>query len=421
MPSAEWYYASGGNRYGPLSPAELKQLAQQGRLKPTDLVWRSGMHDWLPAARVQGLFISAAAAVPVVESEQEPSPVPGSMTGEAEQDGLVPGTTTVPPLFPPAIDAVSKPPSHLFDLLLAALRARFSVEFVDLSCRIFPAIGYYALYAAAGIVVVFSLAVGLLIHNGNATLVGLGAALVLLAFQYTSRRIFEAMARLEQRSRERISSTAVLDCLALAGMIAGLLSLITFTVIGVETQQWTLLLSAIASFVLAQFAAVVTLNPAAVGLKVVGHTTAGEEALGLATFLVRLPGRMAPVAFGVMVSWATILLLASCATILASSDQPSGGGDLLSGLLDDPALRTSLPELGMWNNSVSQMLGLGAAALVYRALRLLFLAAAIPPLCYVAVLTGELLIDLSRALLRVGAESAGKGEEQTAGGEPSAR
>jgi len=56
MPPIEWFYAQAGRQKGPVPPAEIKRLADAGELKPNDLVWREGMPQWAPAARVQGLF-----------------------------------------------------------------------------------------------------------------------------------------------------------------------------------------------------------------------------------------------------------------------------------------------------------------------------------------------------------------------------
>lgn len=55
MPT-EWYYAKDGQQYGPVSSRELKQLADQGMLLATDVVWKDGMPDWRPAGEVQGLI-----------------------------------------------------------------------------------------------------------------------------------------------------------------------------------------------------------------------------------------------------------------------------------------------------------------------------------------------------------------------------
>lgn len=56
--SANWYYTKNKEREGPVTPAQLKQLASKGWLAPDDLVWKEGMPNWLPARKVRGLFES---------------------------------------------------------------------------------------------------------------------------------------------------------------------------------------------------------------------------------------------------------------------------------------------------------------------------------------------------------------------------
>ena len=53
--SAEWYYAKGGTRYGPVSMDQLKELAARGKLGPDDLVWREGLETWVRARTIPDL------------------------------------------------------------------------------------------------------------------------------------------------------------------------------------------------------------------------------------------------------------------------------------------------------------------------------------------------------------------------------
>jgi hypothetical protein len=53
----EWHYTINGQPAAvPVNAAQLKQLAESGQLKPTDLVWQEGMLEWAPAGSVKGLF-----------------------------------------------------------------------------------------------------------------------------------------------------------------------------------------------------------------------------------------------------------------------------------------------------------------------------------------------------------------------------
>ncbi len=54
---AQWYIARDGKQHGPLTDVEMKTFVGHNYLRPTDLIWKPGMPDWLPAPQVfAGLF-----------------------------------------------------------------------------------------------------------------------------------------------------------------------------------------------------------------------------------------------------------------------------------------------------------------------------------------------------------------------------
>jgi hypothetical protein len=69
--NADWFYSVGDTRQGPVTEADLKRLAAEGRLKPTDLVWKDGMADWVEARTVPALF--PARGQPARDADDRPS------------------------------------------------------------------------------------------------------------------------------------------------------------------------------------------------------------------------------------------------------------------------------------------------------------------------------------------------------------
>ena len=59
-----WYYSKNGTQLGPVAEEELRGKIASGEIAPTDLVWKEGMSDWLPAANVPGLAVAASHAGP---------------------------------------------------------------------------------------------------------------------------------------------------------------------------------------------------------------------------------------------------------------------------------------------------------------------------------------------------------------------
>jgi uncharacterized membrane protein YhaH (DUF805 family) len=53
----QWFFSTGGERYGPVGFDYLLDLAKSGRLDPrNDLVWTTTLGDWEAAGDVEGLF-----------------------------------------------------------------------------------------------------------------------------------------------------------------------------------------------------------------------------------------------------------------------------------------------------------------------------------------------------------------------------
>ena len=61
----------------------MKQLASSGQLKPSDLVWQTGMTSWKPASGVEGLVFPPP-------TEDEPPPIPPEDTANLESPPPVP-------------------------------------------------------------------------------------------------------------------------------------------------------------------------------------------------------------------------------------------------------------------------------------------------------------------------------------------
>jgi len=85
-----WFYTRGGKQMDPVSTPELKQLASRGLLKPTDMVWKEGMPQWVRASSAMGLFddqprAGSGAGRPGVESSRRSGP---QQRGVDRDDGM---------------------------------------------------------------------------------------------------------------------------------------------------------------------------------------------------------------------------------------------------------------------------------------------------------------------------------------------
>ena len=70
---AKWFCVIDGKQVGPIEPAQLKQLADEGNLNPQHKIRREDMPQWTEARQVKGLFANAdphAASAVVTASER---------------------------------------------------------------------------------------------------------------------------------------------------------------------------------------------------------------------------------------------------------------------------------------------------------------------------------------------------------------
>ena len=57
-----WYYTNNGVQVGPVAIEEIKAMLADGRIKPSDMVWKEGMENWLPVSQVPELNVAAPPA-----------------------------------------------------------------------------------------------------------------------------------------------------------------------------------------------------------------------------------------------------------------------------------------------------------------------------------------------------------------------
>ena len=137
----QWYWMQGGQKRGPVEDAGLRQLAAKGQLKPTDMIWREGLPNWVPAGNVKGLFppqtqtpattvppaAAARAAKPVAIPPPPPPPRPATPPQAAPPPPPAPvAARLVEPGTPPQATPPPPPPQAAPSAQAPASAARTS-------------------------------------------------------------------------------------------------------------------------------------------------------------------------------------------------------------------------------------------------------------------------------------------------------
>lgn len=110
---SDWFLARDGQQHGPLTDVEIRKIAELGHLRATDLVWRQGFENWVPAASAFPPPASVAAPPrpqpppapqtrvaapsPTLEPEHRAAPRPGDPRPSAARTGADTSTAETDP------------------------------------------------------------------------------------------------------------------------------------------------------------------------------------------------------------------------------------------------------------------------------------------------------------------------------------
>jgi hypothetical protein len=289
MSDQVWFLFQNNAQQGPMTVDALRALADEGKLKPDSLVTRVGMADWVPARSVPELF-------PLDTIVRPPLP---------------PGVGERPDAFRGFIDRLHRaigaddvvetlPHLRVVRFLLQGLRRAFTERGLDATDRIGRRTGHVAYIAAAVVLVLAFLILGIRGDSFRLFFLGLlilAPAAVILHF--LAALFLDAGTSLLRKSPSELASPAVLTLSALV-FLAGSLFCLLVGIYGLITGDTFVTFGIwMGSFAVLLYACAVALNPASVNVTAGADISAGEEALGIAMFLVKLQIRLVPFLFGV--------------------------------------------------------------------------------------------------------------------------
>jgi serine/threonine protein kinase/thiol-disulfide isomerase/thioredoxin len=103
-----WFYARDRQKHGPIPLGQLRRLAVNGQLRPTDMVLKQGTSLWQPASAVEKLFPPQTAIVPAAVAVPAAAPPPDALSlSIAVPVAPVATPLTLPPMAEPISLALS--------------------------------------------------------------------------------------------------------------------------------------------------------------------------------------------------------------------------------------------------------------------------------------------------------------------------
>lgn len=349
----KYYYTDAQNKpTGPVELEQLKQLHAEGKLTPQSSVIPEGASQWTTLGAVLGLAM--------------PPPPPAA-----------------PTIAKPAInilELVSTSLARFVNFLLESMRKVLTEKFLGGALAVLTRAGHTLVLVGAALGLVYSVVLAVRANSFTFFGIGLGLTLLLAILQYVALRFFTANEALVKNSPSRVGSAALLDCLALILLVGAVLGLLGGVVVAIRTEEFGPFVAAVFSAAVMLLAAGAALNPKLSNVRL-EESSAGEEAIGLASFFGKVSLVLLPLVFAVAALAGVIVIVVA----FFSTDRYSGAAAFIESILQ---LVPCFEAFGFMDA------GLAGVALLVQACLL-------PLFAYLGFLVLYLSLDLMRAVLEV--------------------
>lgn len=344
-----YYYTDAANQpAGPCDLEQLKALAAEGKINDYTSVIPEGGQVWTTY---------------------------GAITG---------GSPAVPPAPPPArgapmnLDGIATILGDTVGKLLGKISGWLSPQLLESSLRFGGRYGHFAVVAGAlfGLIVAIKLASQY--HSfGMFATAGLGFVLLVAVAQFSAQRFMSAGTRLIASTPNRLSSKSFLECVGLFAVLGALGSLIMGLITSIQADTMVPLIPALLTFAYLLYFAMNALHPEEVNVTIAGDASAGEEAVSLLAFFIKVWLKLAPLFFFLLAVAGAIF------TLLAIFNVGVEGSQAMLAMI--PALAALGP--------LTQSIPPGQS--------LVLIACLVPILIYFFFLIWYLMLDLIRAILSI--------------------
>ena len=402
----KYYYTDAQNKpTGPVELEQLKQLHAQGTLTPQSSVIPVGATQWTtlgavlsptptptpaPAPTPTPAPTSASATTSAPSAASLSAPAPAAPTAPAATPAAAPSAPAPSPAPAPAaapakaavnyIDLLGTSLGRFVELLLEFMRKVLTENFLTRALTVLTRAGHTLVLLGAVLGLVYSVVLAIRANSFGYFGIGLGLVLWIAILQYAALRFFTANQALVKNSPSRLGSAALLDCLALILVVGAVVAFIGGTVTAIRTNEFGAFVGGLLTFGVLALGAGAALHPQLSNVKLEA-STAGEEAIGLASFFGKASLVMLPLLFACAALAGTIVIVVA----FFSTDSYSGAAAFIQAVL------ALIPGGGRFGQMDPGLAGVG----------LLVQACLLPLFAYLGFLFLYLSLDLMRAVLDV--------------------
>lgn len=307
MSEQQWYYYKDNQQLGPADFSDLQGMAAAGELPPNTYVSQPGMSEWVELHTLGGISFPGGSPLP-------PPPPPGGLSSGGPSYGSIGSAASAGPspwerartLASSDDSSALTPHLTLLDRLLGGLRGMLSEGLLHGVNSLMSNLGHIAFALAVILLVLTQIIFAIKVETFEAVVMAVFLTLPLgFVLHFAAARFLHSGASLIRQSPSRLGSRSFLDVFALLAVTSGVAALVVLSYAGFKQREVTesidfaMIGAAFGLFLFLLFVCGCALQPRTVNVEVGGETSAGNEALGIISFLAKLGLRLVPVGFGV--------------------------------------------------------------------------------------------------------------------------
>ncbi|HEY5552318.1 MAG TPA: hypothetical protein VIK52_10545 [Opitutaceae bacterium] len=208
-------------------------------------------------------------------------------------------------MFPPKSTLLGDIVAKLLDLISRILSPGLLENSLGFSKRI----GHYAVLAGAVFTVIYGLIMAIKMEAFQLLITALVFVGVIAVAQFAAGRFLDAADKLISSTPGRVSNPAFFECTGLIMIILAVALLLSGFGVAIYARSFAVLLVPLIGVVLLLSFATIMLHPGVVNVAV-GEGTAGEEAIGILTTLIKAKLKIVPLIFFLIAILGALIVLA---------------------------------------------------------------------------------------------------------------
>ena len=198
---------------------------------------------------------------------------------------------------------------EIWDNVLDKTKTILNEKLFDSIVKFLTTTGGYALMLTAAIGLINAFVCAIKFKSFTLFLSGFGWVVAVSILIYVAVKFSNAEEKLIKSSPTKMSTSALLECLALVSLVAGVLYLIFSIVMAIQVKAVSPLFSGIGAVIFCAGVAWITLNPRMANVDISPGAGAGEEAIGIVSFFVKGALKFVPIGYGAGVIYGAVLFI----------------------------------------------------------------------------------------------------------------